>query len=155
MRKSWQEKLRENKGLPKVVIAKGKMAKRWGKGSFVVPAPIEVDEIMKKVPKGKLITVVEIRKILAKKHQTDYCCPLTSGIFPMIAAQAAEEEKNQGQKQITPWWRTLKVNGILNPKFPGAPELQKKILEKEGHQVLKRGKNYFIPNYERYLIRIF
>ena len=149
MRKSWREKLNDSKGLPKIVIAKGKMIKRWGKGSFVVPAPIEVDEIMKKVPKGRLITVVEIRKILARKHKTDYCCPLTSGIFTLISAHASEESAKAGQKQTTPWWRTLKTGGILNPKFPGAPNFQKKMLEKEGHRVFKKGENYIVQDYEK------
>ena len=37
------------------------MSQRWGTGTFVIPAPLEVDAIMRKVPKGKLITINEIR----------------------------------------------------------------------------------------------
>ena len=60
-RKSWREKLTDNKGLPKTGRITGKMSKRWGTGTMVVPAPLEVDAIMRRVPKGKLITINEIR----------------------------------------------------------------------------------------------
>jgi hypothetical protein len=53
---TWQEKLTNSKGYPKVEEIKGKMSKKWGAGTLVIPAPIEVDELMKKVPKGKLTT---------------------------------------------------------------------------------------------------
>jgi phage gp29-like protein len=56
-RKTWREKLADDKGLPKVVEITDKMSKRWGTGTVVIPAPKEVDEIMKKVPRGKLITI--------------------------------------------------------------------------------------------------
>ena len=52
--KSWQEKLADSKGLPKVVEINDKMSKRWGTGTVVIPAPIEVDEIMKQVPRGRV-----------------------------------------------------------------------------------------------------
>ena len=68
LRKSWQEKLEDDKGLPKVVEINEKMSKRWGTGTVVIPAPREVDEIMRQVPKGKLITINQIREVLARKH---------------------------------------------------------------------------------------
>ena len=68
LRKSWREKLVDGKDLPKIVEITGTMSKRWGTGTVCIPAPIEVDEIMKKVPRGKLITVNQIREIVARKH---------------------------------------------------------------------------------------
>ena len=68
-KKSWREKLADSKDLPKVVKITEKLSKRWGKGTCAIPAPKEVDTIMKKVPKGKLITINEIRCIIAKKHK--------------------------------------------------------------------------------------
>ena len=99
---------------------------------------------MKKVPKGKLITLKEICENLARKHKTQYCCTLTTGIFVMIAANAAEETKSN-----TPYWRTLKNNGELNKKFPGGVERQKFLLEKEGHNIVNRGKRLFVKDFEK------
>ncbi len=151
-RKSWQEKLADSKGLPKVEKITDKMSKRWGTGTVVIPAPKEVDEIMKKVSKGKLITINEIRKRLAKKHGATIGCPITTGIFAWIAANAAEEAKTEGKKRITPYWRTLKTGGVINEKYPGGVEGQKKLLEREGNKVVQKGKKYVVVDFENFLV---
>jgi hypothetical protein len=56
-KRTWTEKLNDDKGLPKVEKITGKMSKRWGVGTVVIPAPREVDELMKSVPEGKLVTI--------------------------------------------------------------------------------------------------
>jgi len=153
-RKSWSEKLKDSKDLPKVKEITGRMSKKWGAGTMVIPAPTEVDEIMRKVPEGRLITINEIRMALAKKHGTTICCPLTTGIFAWIAAHTAEEQKEKGEKDVTPYWRTLKTGGALNPKYPGGVEAQKKLLEKEGHKVIQKGKKYVVVDYEKSLVKL-
>jgi len=153
-RKSWSEKLKDNKGLPKVEKITGKMSKRWGTGTVAIPAPMEVDEMMRRVPEGKLITINEIRAALAKKHKATIGCPITTGIFAWIAANATEEQRQKGEKDITPYWRTLKTGGVINPKYPGGVEAQKKLLEKEGHKVIQKGKRYVVADYEKSLAKL-
>jgi len=153
-RKSWREKLADDKGLPKVEKITDKMSKRWGTGTVVIPAPIEVNEIMKKVPKCKLITINEIRAILARKHGATIGCPITTGIFAWIAAHAAEESAAEGKKDTTPYWRTLKVGGVINEKYPGGVEAQRKLLEKEGHKIVQKGKKYVVVDFEKYSVRL-
>lgn len=154
-KKSWEEKLRDNKNFPKILgfdpkfpcgRALVKMGAKPG-DSVVLAPPLEVNEIMKKVPKGKLIILNEICKRLAERHKTMYCCTLTTGIFVMTAANAAEETKSD-----VPYWRTIKNNGELNEKYPGGAERQKKLLEKEGHRVIKKGKKYYVKDYEGKLL---
>ncbi len=160
-KKTWNEKLNDNKNFPKILEFKrnfpcGKTLEKWGAKTgdpVVITQPREVDAIMKKVPKGKLITIYEICKQLAKNHYVKFCCSLTTGIFINIAANAAEEAKEKGEKEITPFWRTLKIDGMLNPKFPGGEETQKKLLENEGFKILKKGKKYFVENYEIYILK--
>jgi alkylated DNA nucleotide flippase Atl1 len=150
-KKTWCEKLNENKGLPKVEKITEKMSKRWGKGTVVIPAPVEVDEIMRKIPKGKVTTINEIRAALAKKHHATIGCPITTGIFAWIAANAAEEQKQTGNEEITPYWRTLKTGGVLNEKYPGGVSVQKNLLEQEGHEIVEKGKKYVVLDYEKSL----
>ncbi len=153
-KKSWTEKLANSKDLPRVEKITDKMSKRWGTGTLVIPAPMEVDEMMRRVPERKLVTINEIRATLAKRHKATICCPMTSGIFASIAARAAEEQKKQGRRDITPYWRTLKAGGVINPKYPGGVEGQKKILEKEGHKVIQKGKRYVVADYEKSLMKL-
>ena len=153
-RKSWREKLADDKGLPKVEKITDKMSKRWGTGTVAIPAPKEVDEIMKGVPMGKLITINEIRATLARKHEATIGCPITTGIFARIAAHAAEESAAEGKKDLTPYWRTLKTGGVINEKYPGGVEAQKELLEKEGHKIIQKGKNYAVADFEKHLVRL-
>ena len=153
-RKSWSEKLEDSKGLPRVEKIEGKMSKRWGTGTMVIPSPMEVNELMRRVPEGKLTTINEIRAALARKHGATIGCPITTGIFAWIAANAAEEKRQEGEKDITPYWRTLKIGGVINEKYPGGAEEQKKILEREGHKVVQKGKRYIVVEYEKSLAEI-
>jgi hypothetical protein len=154
-KKSWREKLADSKGLPKTGKIEGKMSTRWGAGTMVIPAPVEVDEIMRKVPKGKLTTINEIRGALARKHRVDVGCPITTGIFAWIAANAAHEAAEEGAKRITPYWRTLKTGGELNPKYPGGVPGITKLLAAEGHRVIQKGKRFFVVDYEKAVVDSF
>ena len=153
-RKSWHEKLADSKGLPKVEPIAESMSARWGTGTIVIPAPVEVDELMKRVPKGKLTTINEIRAALARRHEASIACPITTGIFAMIASRAAAEDEATGKKRITPYWRTLKSGGEVNPKYPGGIEEQKVRLEAEGHTVLLKGKKAVVRDYEHFLAKL-
>jgi alkylated DNA nucleotide flippase Atl1 len=146
--KTWRDKLLDDKNLPKVSVIEGKRSKRWGEGTCAIPAPREVDEIMKAVPKGRLITTREIQAKIAQKHHATMACPICCGIFAWIAAHAADEAATEGAKRITPYWRTLKAGGELNPKFPGGAEALKVRLEAEGHRVVAKGKKWIVADYE-------
>jgi hypothetical protein len=150
-RKSWREKLADGKGLPKIGRVTGRMSKRWGKGTMVIPAPQDVDGLMRQVPRGKLVTINELRTTLAARHQVTFACPLTTGIFSWIAAHAADEAEAAGVKRITPYWRTLKAGGELNPKYPGGLIGLSKRLQSEGHRIIQRGKHSFVEDYEQAL----
>lgn len=152
IKKSWCEKLADDKGLPKVARVGGKMTKRWGTGLMVIPAPREVDELMKRVPRGKVTTINELRAALARRHQADFGCPITTGIFAWIAAHAAQEALAAGRKRITPYWRTLKTGGELNPKYPGGIPALSQLLQTEGHKIVRRGKRYFVGGFQERLV---
>lgn len=150
-KKSWREKLADSKGLPRVGKVTGKMSKRWGEGVMVVPAPLEVDALMKQVPRGLLVTINELRIALAKKHRANFACPMTTGIFSWIAAHAAAEGEAEGAKSITPFWRTLKSGGEVNPKYPGGVDEVTKRLRAEGHKVISKGKKTLVADHEKKL----
>ncbi len=151
MKKSWREKLANDNGLPKVKTIPAKMLKKWGRGTMLIPAPKEVDAVMRQVRKGRLTTINNIRFTLAHKHGATLTCPITTGIFAWIAAGAAAEDEAVGKKRITPYWRTLKNGGELNAKYPGGLAKQKQKLLAEGHKVTTKGKRMFVVEYEKRL----
>lgn len=114
----------------------------------MIPAPLEVDAEMKKIRKGKLTTIGAIGKKLAKQHGTTITCPLTTGIFAWIAAHAADEAEQASRKRITPYWRTLKLGGELNPKYPGGIKNLRARLQAEGHRIVRKGQRYFIADFD-------
>ena len=155
-KKSWQEKLEDKEGFPKILKleknfpcynAVHKMGAEVGDEVVLVNAN-EIIEIMKKVPRGKLVTIVEICKKIARNHKVKACCSLTTGIFIMTAANAVEEGAEEGKNLDIPYWRTLKTDGYLNEKYPGGAEAQKILLEKEGYPVIRKGKRYKVQNHQ-------
>ena len=159
-KKSWQEKLADKKGLPKILKleekfpcynAVHKMGAEVG-DEVVLVNPSEVVEIMRQIPRGKVETIVEICKSIAKAHGVKGCCSLTTGIFIMTAANAAEEAAKEGKGLGIPYWRTLKADGFLNEKYPGGVEAHKKLLEEEGFNIRGKGKRLFVDDYKKYLI---
>ncbi|HEY3138583.1 MAG TPA: hypothetical protein VGL29_21340 [Blastocatellia bacterium] len=133
-RKSWREKL-EKQDHSKIVDIPPQMAKRLGNGTMLIPKPLDVDALIRKTKKGQLVTVAEIRSRLARDNRVDTACPLTTGIFVRIAAEAAEEDLRNGRKQVTPYWRVIRDDGSLNEKFPGGVKAQSQRLRSEGHSI--------------------
>lgn len=148
-RTRWREKL-EKPQEPKVVQIPPKMS-RFGKGTMLIPTPMLVDALIRKVPKGKLITGGELRRKLATDFATDVTCPLTTGIFMRIAAEAAEEDRVSGKRRLTPYWRVVKDDGRLNPKYPGGVNSQARNLRAEGFTVTRGGKKPAVKDFERRL----
>jgi len=150
-RKSYNEKLHFSNDMPKIVeVTDPKAVLRYGGTRMLIAPPLAYDEIMKKVPEGKVITTDYIRAYLARKHGADYTCQLTAGIFVNIAAHASAERKTDE----TPYWRTLKKDGELNEKYPEGIEGQKLRLEMEGHTIIQKGKEYFVKDFQDKLFEI-
>ncbi|HWP21272.1 MAG TPA: hypothetical protein VN417_00920 [Candidatus Cryosericum sp.] len=144
-RKSSNEKLRYSGDMPKIVeVTDPREIVRNGGTKLLIAPPLAYDEIMRRVPFGKVITTDAIRVYLAKQNGADSTCPLTAGIFINIAAQASSERL----EDETPYWRTLKREGELNEKYPGGIEAQCARLEQEGHTILQKGKRFFVRNYQ-------
>ncbi len=155
--KSWREKF-ENppEDLPKIVEGTEKWVKRFGGRRILIATPLLIDELIRKVPESKLITVNQIREHLAKEFKADATCPLTTGIFLRIAAETAEEDSHEGREPITPYWRVLKADGRLNEKFPGGIEAHAKRLQEEGHIIepSKGKKPPRVKDYEKHLFTL-
>ena len=151
-RKTWREKLADDKDLPKVVRLDAKQAVRFGGArTLAIAAPREVDALMRAVPAGKVTTINELRAAIAKRQRANAACPITTGIFSWIAAHASEEAATAGVASPTPYWRTLKQGGELNPKYPGGIAALRRKLAAEGHFFVQKGARTFVRDFERAL----
>ena len=152
-KKDFNAMLRDSKDMPKIqIITDQKSIEKYGGDRMYFAPPMDYDAAMRRVPYGKLTTVGDIRAWFAEQSGADFTEPITAGIFVSIAAWASYQ---RGEDE-TPWWRTLKANGELNPKYPGGAEAQKEKLEAEGHTVIRKGRTkikYVVKDYEESLFK--
>ena len=134
----------------KIVTLDADAAQKWGGSTMVVAPKKDYDELIKQIPKGKLVTTNELRKNIAKKYGTDITCPLTAGIFTNIVAWASYQRSTD----ITPYWRVVKAKGELNNKFPEYPTLQKQQLEDEGFEIIEKRGKFFVKDFEKSIVEI-
>lgn len=132
-KKDFNAMLHDSKDMPKIItITDEKSIARYGGSRMYLAPPLAYDRLMRQVPKGKLVTVGQLRELLARQAGADFTDPITAGIFVSLAAWASAQRAGDE----TPYWRTLKAEGELNPKYPGG-------VEAEGHTVLRRGRTNF------------
>ena len=150
-KKNFNAMLQNSKDMPKIqIITDKKSIEKYGGNRMFFAPPLDYDRVMRRIPYGKLITVGDIRAHFARENQADFTDPITAGIFVSICAWASF----QRTIDETPYWRTLKATGELNPKYPGGAEAQKAKLETEGHTVVTKGRTnirYFVKDYEKTL----
>ncbi|WP_100065933.1 MGMT family protein [Miniphocaeibacter massiliensis] len=150
-KKDFNKMLNDSKDMPKItVITDEKSIEKYGGSKMYFAPPIDYDTVMRLIPFGKLITIGKIREYFAKLNNADFTEPITAGIFVSIAAWASYQREDDK----TPYWRTLKANGELNPKYPGGIESQRSKLEEEGHTIIQKGRKnlrYYVEDYEEKL----
>jgi hypothetical protein len=144
-----------NAPLPKIVRVPAKWQKRFGTGTMVIAHPLDVDALIRKVPRGKLVTQTQLRERLARKYGADHTCPLTTGIFVRIVSEVAEEDRRAGKKSIAPYWRVLRDNGGLNEKLPGGVAAQARRLRAEGFRLQRAGaRNWRVRDFASFAARL-
>ena len=110
------------------VVTEMKM-KSYPVGRMLIASPIEIGKIVRRIPEGSVLSLLQLREMLARKFHADYTCPMTTGIFLRILAEAAEEE---GDTTDCPYWRVVRADGRLIDKLPGGDAGQAKRLGREG-----------------------
>ena len=153
-KKDFNAMLHKDAGMPKIQILTDEASiQKYGGNRMYFAPPLAYDRIMKTIPYGKVVTVGEIRAYLARTNGADFTDPITAGIFVSIAAWASFQRTGDE----TPYWRTLKAGGELNPKYPGGIEAQKEKLEAEGHTIIQKGRKnirFYVKDYEKVMVHL-
>lgn len=147
-KKDFNAMLKRDNGMPKTqIVTDPKTIEKYGGEKMYFAPPMDYDKIMKSIPFGRVVTVGKIREYFAAHNDADFTDPITAGIFVSIAAWASFQRR----EDETPYWRTLKAHGELNPKYPGGVAAQKEKLEAEGHTIIQRGRKnirYYVKDFE-------
>lgn len=153
-KKDFNAMLHKDAGMPKMqIITDEASIQKYGGNRMYFAPPLAYDCIMKTIPYGKVVTVGEIRAYLARTNGAAFTDPITAGIFVSIAAWASFQRTGNE----TPYWRTLKAGGELNPKYPGGIEAQKEKLEAEGHTIIQKGRKnirFYVKDYEKVMVHL-
>ena len=151
-KKDFNAMLHKDAGMPKMqIITDEASIQKYGGNRMYFAPPLAYDRIMKTIPYGKVVTVGEIRAYLARTNGADFTDPITAGIFVSLAAWASFQRTGDE----TPYWRTLKAGGELNPKYPGGIDAQKEKLEAEGHTIIQKGRKnirFYVKDYEKVMV---
>ncbi|MFY8109118.1 MAG: hypothetical protein ACOVO9_09000 [Bacteroidia bacterium] len=117
-KKSWLDKLYEKKEA-KVKHIDFKFADIPAESEMFIATPQIIDNYIKQIPEGKKVSLLTMRKDLAIENNADYTCPVTTGIFLRIVAEANYEKYAQTNslKEITPFWRVIEPNSALVKKL--------------------------------------
>jgi hypothetical protein len=103
-------------------------------GIMLIPTAKIIDEYVRQIPKGKEVTLQIMRKDLATEYRAEYTCPVTTGIFLRIVAEAAHEELMKGKPigKIAPFWRVVDEKSTIGKKVSFGPDFIKTQRTKEG-----------------------
>ena len=117
-KKSWVEK-RDSCKAPHVTVIDKAFAGIPAGSKLLISSPLEIDQYVRGIPKGTQMDPAEMRRALARRHQVDATCPVSTGIFLRIVAEAALEDYRAGQPlaAIAPFWRLISPSSALFKKL--------------------------------------
>lgn len=105
---------------------------------MLIATPKLIDQYIKGIKSGRRINIKSLRRDLAITHHADYTCPVTTGIFLRIVAEANYEKWQQGisLNKITPFWRVIEPDSALAKKLTFGQEflvqqIRREMTEKE------------------------
>jgi hypothetical protein len=132
IKKNWLDKLNEHKE-PKIKRIEINFADIPAGSKMFIASPKLIDEYIQEIGVGKRIDIKTLRKDLALEHNADYTCPVTTGIFLRIVAEANYEKFQQGKhiNEITPFWRVIEPNSSLAKKLTFGRDFLLQQIEKE------------------------
>ncbi|MBL8215149.1 MAG: MGMT family protein [Bryobacterales bacterium] len=135
-RRSFVDK-RDTAPKPQVKVLQKAGGRLFPAGAMLIASPLAVREVVAQIPTGALLLLSDLRQHLALRYGADYTCPLTTGIFLRIMAEAAEEEGD-----ATPYWRVVRDDGRLIDKLPGGAAAQARKLMNEGVPCRNSGRTW-------------
>lgn len=117
-KKSWQEKF-ATKTSPEIVITSKDFGGIPAGSRMLIATPKIIEDYIRELPPGKICDIRTMRDDLAATHHADVTCPLTTGIFMRIVAEANHDKLMHGTPigSIAPFWRAIDPGSPLARKL--------------------------------------
>jgi hypothetical protein len=115
---TWNDKLRCSKA-PEVKRLDKSFAGMPEGSLMLIASPEIIDAYVQGIAPGRTVTAKAMREELADRHKAEHTCPVTTGIFLRIVAEAAWERHLAGESLeiITPFWRVIEPDSPLAAKL--------------------------------------
>ena len=132
--KTWREKL-DNGKEPFVGVMNRAVSGVPAGGMMLIPTPRQVDDYIRAIPEGMSKTQQDMGAELAKAAGADVTCPMCTGIFVRISAEAAHEEMMAGKSMVTPFWRIIPPKANVRKKLTFGDAIVDEMRKAEGLSV--------------------
>lgn len=132
-KKTWKQKLHVDKKPELEVLDKPYAGADVG-DKLLIPTPIMVDQYVRNIPNGVHTSMQQMRADLAAEYGAAITCPLCSGIFLRIVAEAAYDELQEGKSidDIAPFWRMIDNKAPILKKLSFGTDFVIEQRKKEG-----------------------
>jgi 6-O-methylguanine DNA methyltransferase, DNA binding domain len=140
---------RDGAPAPHVEVLAASKGTQFPAGRMLIASPLEIQDAIRRIPEGRVLRISDLRSTLAVKFRADYTCPMTTGLFLRIVAEAANEERGKAGA-LVPYWRVVGDDGQLNSKFPGGEAAHAAKLEADGVDIFHLGRRRVVGNVEHY-----
>jgi hypothetical protein len=129
---SWAAKMQKSRKQKLVVLDKPFAGIPAG-STLLVATPALVAKYIDEIPRGETRTVVRMRNELARRHRAQATCPVSTGIFLRIVAEASLEAlaSGKGADEVTPFWRVVEPTSALAKKLSCDEAFLKALIEVE------------------------
>lgn len=120
--RDWRAKL-ARPAKPEITVTEKDFAGIKAGTRLLISTPTDIAAFVARLRPGETTTVATMRDELAKSAKVEATCPLTTGIFLRIVAEAAWDDLQAGRKpaQVTPFWRVVDPKGPLARKLRCGP----------------------------------
>jgi len=114
-------------------------------GKMVKPSLSSVKKVVKKIRKGKLVTLELLREKIASDFNVQTACPASTTKMLQILSK---------EDHPICYWRVIKKKGELLSKFPDGVEGHAALLECEGFEIDFSKKHPIVIGYQDKLFKL-
>ena len=119
----WRRRFRDAKPATRVVLETDFAGIRAGSTLFIA-TPGLIANYIARIPAGECREIRRLRNELARRHEADATCPVTTAIYLRVVAEAAWDDLQDGAAidGVVPFWRAIDPESPIARKLRCGPD---------------------------------